>query len=121
MRRGIPVVLTGGAVISRGLAWTASSVIARLQGTEQAALVAPPAAARRFSFYNKRNNAGGYDVDAFFRPEDTAAGPAISACMLAVDVDEEFERARHGCGGERQVAAGEFPEALRECPVSSVR
>ena len=62
LRRGLPVVLTGGAIFGRDTAvgrWTATTLIQRLAGTEQAALVAPPAAARRFAFYNRKNHVGG--------------------------------------------------------------
>ena len=106
LRRNLPVVLTGGCVIGRESAvggWTSASLLERLEGTCQCALVAPPAAARRFTFYNPKNHSGDYEVSSFFRPVDSDEGPATSAAMRAAAVDAEFARARHG--GEQEPAA----------------
>ena len=120
LRRGLPVVLMNGAMFPAGTAassWTAETLIARLQGTEQAALVAPPACARRFAFYNRRNHVGDYEASAFFRPVDGEGEgePAISAAMLAVDIDEAFAEERHG-GPLTEAELAERLPRLSEAP-----
>lgn len=98
LRRGLPVILTGHAVIGSNSAasrWTADALVERLQGTEQVALVAPKRAARRFTYYQSDHHVGDYSWRSFFQP---TVGSAVKE---KVAIGPGFLHEQHDAGAER--------------------
>ena len=61
--RGLPVVLTGGAVLGTDTpagGWTAEKLLRHLTGTSQVAVVAPACTDRRFTYFNAEAHLGDY-------------------------------------------------------------
>ena len=75
VRRGLPAVLTGGALFPRdspvGKAWTAAALVRQLDGRSVVAIEAPAPVRRKYVFYRvpeDEKEEGGYDLRAYFRP-----------------------------------------------------
>jgi hypothetical protein len=132
LRRNLPVILTGHAVIDGESAagqWTADTLAERLEGSEQVAVVAPKRAARRFTYYQSAHHTGDYSWRSFFQPtvgsavkEKVAVGPAF----LREQHDAATERVsylqiRVFHAHEGGFGACELPETLGSELRSSVR